>query len=125
MIVFMMRRKLLMVSEKILVEVFGGTASSCSSCAGCGPDSGCGPKQSPEESATELAKELTESHGEKVEVKFIDTDSVGFDNYPKVLQLLRMGYSFPFVFVKEEPRMAGGVDIPKIKSMLDEPVAQA
>jgi len=114
-----------MVSEKILIEVFNGVSTSCCSCSGCGSDSGCGPKVSPEDSAADLARELKESHGERVEVKYIDTSSEGLDNYTQVLKLVQMGYSFPFIFIQGEPRMAGGIDIEKIKSLLDEPITQA
>ncbi len=114
-----------MESEKILIEVFNGISGGCCSCSGCGADSGCGPQVSPEESAADLAKSLKESYGDKIEVKYTDTSSEGLGDYATLNKLVQMGYSFPFVFIQGEPRMAGGIDVEQIKSLLNEPAPQA
>jgi disulfide oxidoreductase YuzD len=67
-----------------------------------------------------LGKELRQSYGEKVEVKYIDTDQTGLKPYPSVAKVIKKGYSFPVVAVDGEPRMAGGIDTKAIRAILDE-----
>lgn len=114
-----------MGSEKILIEVFNGLSGGCSSCSGCSAASSCGPQVSPEESTADLAKALKEAYGDKVEVQYTDTSSEDLTNYATLLKLVQMGYSFPFVFIQGEPRMAGGIDVEQIKSLLNDPAPQA
>ena len=107
---------------QILVEVFGGTQKFS---GGWGCSSGresdcCGPTITLEESTVALGKELRQIHGEKVEVKYIDTDQTGLKSYPSVAKVIIMGYSFPVIAVNGEPRMAGGIDVEAIRNILDE-----
>ena len=63
---------------------------------------------------------MRQIHGEKVEVKYIDTDQTGLKSYPSVAKVIIMGYSFPVIAVNGEPRMAGGIDAEAIRTILDE-----
>ena len=110
-----------MAIKKVLIEVYGGTAVGggwgCSS-AVCGPDS-CGPTVSMEDAVAELIKELSQKYGNKVEVKYTDTDQKGLGAYPRVGQVIRMGYSLPIIMINGEPRLAGGIDLKQIQAILD------
>jgi len=66
-----------------------------------------------------LAKTLNQRYGNKVEVKYFDTDKKGLGAYPMVANVVRMGYAFPLVFINGEPRLAGGIDLEQIQNLLD------
>ncbi|NLC07511.1 MAG: hypothetical protein GX755_06075 [Syntrophomonadaceae bacterium] len=109
-----------MSQEKILVEVYDGASiGGCCSCSGCSAEGSCGPAESVAETTAVLARELAQSFGAGVEVKFIDTKDKGIQEYAQLWPLLRNGYRFPFVFIKGEPRMAGGISVEKIKELIE------
>ncbi|HBK52970.1 hypothetical protein [Syntrophomonas wolfei] len=60
------------------------------------------------------------TYGDKVEVKYVDTDKTGFDNYPLVRRVLQMGYTFPITLINGEPKFAGGIMEREINNIVDE-----
>ena len=110
-------------NKTVLVEVLQGTAigGGCSGCSGCGPsESDCGPTQNFEELTAELANELKMAYGDKVEVKYVDVDQAGLDNYPIMNQVLQMGYPFPITMVDGQPKFAGGIMTAEVKQIIEE-----
>jgi hypothetical protein len=69
-----------------------------------------------------LAGELHRSHGEKVEVKYIDTDQSGLEEFPLINQVIDAGYPFPITAVNGLPRLAGAINLEMICQLLDEVV---
>ena len=67
-----------------------------------------------------LTGELGKSFGDKVEVRYFNTDKDGIKNYPSVEQVIAHGYSFPIININNQPRLAGGVNTEKIKEMINE-----
>ncbi|NLU49691.1 MAG: hypothetical protein GXX09_04680 [Syntrophomonadaceae bacterium] len=72
-----------------------------------------------------LAKELSETYGEKVEVKYVDTREKGLRAFPLIARLTEMGYPFPIIAIDGKPRLAGAIDVEQIRAILDEGVAQS
>lgn len=109
-----------MADEKILVEVFGGTNQACGcSCSDCGPGA-CGPSAPMNELVERLADDLKSSHGEKVEVRYIDTNEQGLANFPSIRQVIEAGYPFPITSVNGQPRFAGAINLEAVQKLLDE-----
>lgn len=109
------------MAEKILVEVYGGTNVSCGcSCTSCGPGVSCGPSTPMNELVDRLAGELNKSYGDKVEVKYIDTDQSGLAEYPMILKVIKAGYPFPITSINGLPRLAGAINLDSIKQLLEE-----
>lgn len=107
------------MSDMMVVEVFGGTcASSCATCGGSCSTGSSGPEL--EKEANRLASELKEQYGDKVDVKYVDTDQVGLSGYPMVFRVVQAGYSFPIVAVNGKPRLAGGIDFASVREILEE-----
>ncbi len=52
---------------------------------------------------------MEEKFGNKVEVKYVDLDIVGMDDYPIMDKVMQMGYPFPITLINGEPRFAGGL----------------
>ena len=69
-----------------------------------------------------LNEELKKAYGDKVEVKYIDVDKVGLDNYPTMNQVLQMGYPYPITLIDGEPKFAGGIMTTEIKQVIDEAI---
>lgn len=110
-----------MANDKVLVEVYGGTNQGCGSgCSACGPQAGCGPSVPTGELFISLDEELQNSHEDKVEVKYFDTDKDGLESYPLVRQAIEAGYPFPIIAVNGQPRLAGTINIEMIKKLLNE-----
>jgi disulfide oxidoreductase YuzD len=63
---------------------------------------------------------MKNSYGDKVEVKYVDTDKTGFDNYPLVRRVLQMGYNYPITIINGEPKFAGGIMEREINNIVDE-----
>lgn len=109
------------MTEKILIEVYGGTNQGWGcNCSDCSPGS-CGPTTPMEELVDRLAGELNDSHGEKVEVKYIDTDQSGLSLLPMISQVIEVGYPFPIIAVNGVPRLAGAINLDNLRKILDEP----
>ncbi|MEQ8175255.1 MAG: hypothetical protein ABRQ26_09325 [Syntrophomonadaceae bacterium] len=107
------------MDNTIKVEVFGGTcANSCATCGGSCGTGGSGPEL--EKEADQLAADLHGQYGDKVEVRYIDTERVGLANYPLVSRTLQAGYNFPMVAVNGKPRLAGGIDLKSVREVLEE-----
>lgn len=108
---------------QILIEVLQGkhvvTEGGCSGCASAGC---CGATNDIdyEEQTNKLAGDLKSAYGDKVEVKYVDTDKTGLKDYPIVNQVLQMGYPYPVTLVNGEPKFAGGIMLPEIKELVDE-----
>ncbi|MGE5390851.1 MAG: hypothetical protein ACM3PE_07275 [Deltaproteobacteria bacterium] len=73
-----------------------------------------------QEIADRLTGELKAAYGDKVEVKYIDADKNGLADYPLVSRVLQMGYPYPITLINGEPKFAGGIMAPDIKSNIDE-----
>lgn len=107
------------MNEITVIEVFGGTcASSCATCGGSCSTGGSGPEV--EKEADQLAAELKAQYGEKVDVKYIDTDQAGLNSYPMVSHVVQAGYNFPILAVNGKPRLAGGFDVASVREILEE-----
>ncbi|MEN6350709.1 MAG: hypothetical protein ABFD08_15105 [Syntrophomonas sp.] len=107
------------MDNTIIIEVFGGTcASSCATCGGSCSTGGSGPQL--EKEANQLAVDLKGQYGDKVEVRYIDTDQVGIAKYPMVSRAAKAGYTFPIVAVNGKPRLAGGLDLSSVREVLKE-----
>lgn len=70
--------------------------------------------------ANKLAEDLGEAFGSRVEVRYVDVDKVGLENYPAMSRVLRMGYPYPITVINGEPRYAGGIMISEIKQSIKE-----
>jgi disulfide oxidoreductase YuzD len=108
-----------MAGERVLVEILNGiqapSGCDCTTCA-----SSCGPATSQEEMARVLAENLHEAFGNQVEVRYVDVDKEGLDNYPTMSRVLQMGYPYPITLINGEPRYAGGIMIGGIKKSIEE-----
>ncbi len=105
--------------ETLLIEVFGGTcSSSCATCGGSCSIGSSGPELKRE--ADRLASDLKSQYGDKVDVKYIDTDQVGLGSYPMLSRALQAGYNFPVIALNGKPRLAGGIDLDSVKEILEE-----
>ena len=108
--------------EKILVEVFNGKtdAGSCASCAG-----GCGVIDA-EGQFNDMKASVSAKYGdEKVTCTYVDTRDTGFEEYPQIQNVVRMGYSFRITVVNGKPRLAGAVPTEAVESIIDELMAEA
>lgn len=103
-----------MEDSTILVEILNGTQASGCNCSGCSAAGSCGPS-SQEEMANKLAEDLREAFGSKVQVRYVDVDVVGLENYPVMFRVLQMGHPYPITLINGEPRYAGGIMIAEIK----------
>ncbi|NPV89490.1 MAG: hypothetical protein HPY50_01785 [Firmicutes bacterium] len=65
---------------------------------------------------------MVKDFGDKVDVKFFDTNKDGIKN-SSVEQIISMGYSFPVININGKPRLAGGVNIEKIREIIKEMTA--
>ncbi len=66
-----------------------------------------------------MVKILSAKYGNKVEVKYFDTDLKAYGTYPQVDYLTQQGHVFPLVFINQEFLMDGGIDAAKIQSRLE------
>lgn len=108
--------------EKIMVEVFNGKtdAGVCSSCAG-----GCGVIDA-EGQFNDMKASVSAKYGDdKVECTYVDTRETGFNDYPQIMNVVRMGYSFPITVINGKPRLAGAVPAEAVESIIDEIMAGA
>jgi len=69
---------------------------------------------------SQMTDELKKVYGDKVEVKYVDVDKVGLDNYPIMNQVLQMGYPYPVTLINGQPKFAGGIMTTEIKQLIDE-----
>lgn len=108
--------------QNILVEILQGTqASSCScGCSGCGSESACGSTPDYEDMVREMSVELIKQFGDQVEVKYVDIDKEGLDNYPIMGRVLQMGYPYPVTLINGEPKFAGGIMTSEVKQSIEE-----
>jgi hypothetical protein len=107
------------MSDLMLIEVFGGTCvSSCDTCAGSCSTGSSGTRLEKEVELLEF--KLKEQYGDKVEVKYVDTDQVGLNVFPMVARAVRAGYTFPIIAVNGDPRLAGGIDFAAVHQLLEE-----
>ena len=67
-----------------------------------------------------MANELKLQFGDQVEVKYVDVDKEGLDNYPIMNRVLQMGYPYPITLINGEPKFAGGVMISEVKQSIEE-----
>lgn len=106
---------------QVLVEIIQGSnpASACGGWAGCAPATSCGSTTDYAELTEKLAQDLNKDYGNKVQVRYIDIDKVGMKEYPVIDQVIQMGYPYPITLINGEPKFAGGIMQPEIKSILD------
>lgn len=99
--------------DRVLIEVYGGTKPN-SELDQAG-------KQAALEldSYEDLVKELKQSFGNGVAIKYIDTDVKGIQN-DKCRQLVEAGKPFPITVINGEPCIVGGIDSKLARRFLDE-----
>lgn len=96
---------------KVLVEVLQSispVSDSCN-CSGCPSSTTCEPTIDFKKETDELALRLKEKYGNIIEIKYVDIDEVGLDEYPIMNKVLQMGYPFPITLINGDPRFAGGI----------------
>ncbi|NLX88746.1 MAG: hypothetical protein GXZ09_04965 [Syntrophomonadaceae bacterium] len=105
--------------EKIIIEILAGSAGGICSCEGCAVGGCCG---TADYSAItkRVAEELQKQYGDRVEVKYIDIDESGLDDYPKLRNILSVGYKLPITVINGKPRLAGGVSLEHIRKLIEE-----
>ncbi|MGI6435831.1 MAG: hypothetical protein ACOX0F_10815 [Syntrophomonadaceae bacterium] len=109
--------------NKIIVEILAGTRGMGGACAGCVSGSCCGTEDY--EALTEkVAKELQDEYSDRVEIRYVDVDQVGLGPYPKVRNVLTIGYKYPITVIDGKPRLAGGVSLEQIKEIVEETINQ-
>jgi len=72
---------------------------------------------------TKMTDELKQVYGDKVEVKYVDVDQVGLDNYPVMKQVLQMGYPYPVTLINGQPKFAGGIMTTEVKQLIEETIS--
>ena len=111
-------------SQTILVEILQGTqinSGGCNCSGGCPSASSCGGNNDNYvELTAEMAEDLKKTYGDKVEVKYVDIDKEGLDNYPIMSRVLQMGYPYPVTLINGEPKFAGGIMISEVKQSIAE-----
>lgn len=113
-----------MTADKIIVvEILDGTNKFSPTCAGCSSGSCCGVSSDHEAAAMELGHKIEEVYGENVQVKYVNVDEVGIDEYPGVKKALMAGYNFPVTVINDKPRLAGGISLEQVKQILGEILA--
>jgi len=110
-------------NKVILVEVLQGTQVntggwSCTS--DCASAASCGTTMDFADLTAQMKDELKKVYGDQVEVKYIDVDQVGLENYPIMNQVLQMGYPYPVTLVNGQPKFAGGIMTPEVKQVIEE-----
>jgi len=70
-----------------------------------------------------MTDELKQVYGDKVEVKYVDVDQVGLDNYPVMKQVLQMGYPYPVTLINGQPKFAGGIMTTEVKQLIEETIS--
>jgi len=113
-------------NTKVLVEIVNGTSPAGGGCAGCASAGCCG--TTPEEEfrtiSDQLADDLQQSFGEKVDIKYVNADETGLDEYPLVSRVLQMGYPYPITVINGEPKFAGGIMTDDVKTAIEEILTQ-
>ncbi len=114
-------------NKSILVEVLQGTqvnTGGCSCCSGgCSSEESCGSAMDFADLTTKMTDELKQVYGDKVEVKYVDVDQVGLDNYPVMKQVLQMGYPYPVTLINGQPKFAGGIMTTEVKQLIEETIS--
>ncbi|HHW61566.1 MAG TPA: hypothetical protein GX404_06640 [Syntrophomonadaceae bacterium] len=106
--------------DRFLVEVLYGTqmpAGGCSGCAGCGttctPDDQDANQSSVSDNYQEATRmmemELHKVFGDRVEVRYVNVDDSGLDEYPLMKRVLVMGYPYPITLINGKPKFAGAI----------------
>ncbi|MDD2420735.1 MAG: hypothetical protein PHU78_01095 [Heliobacteriaceae bacterium] len=67
----------------------------------------------------QLAEELRNTYTTKIEVSFQDVTGEDPKKYFTIHRISRAGYPPPYVFIENQPRLAGGISIDQIKEILD------
>jgi len=105
--------------EKILIEILVGSSGQICGCEGCAAGGCCGTADY-RSTTQRVAEALQEQYGDKVEVKYVDIDEAGLDAYPKLRNVLSVGYKFPITVINGKPRLAGGVSLEQIRKLIEE-----
>ena len=106
----------------VLIEIVNGTQMAGGwACDGCNPaDGGCGPTTDFEQEAKILESQLKEEYGDIVQVKYVDVDQVGIENYLVVQEVLHLGYRYPITLINNQPKIAGGIMKNEIRDSINE-----
>ncbi|HCF49694.1 MAG TPA: hypothetical protein DER60_05390 [Syntrophomonas sp.] len=107
--------------EKIIIEILAGSQGEIHGCEGCTAGGCCGTE---DYSATTrmVAEVLQEQYGDKVEVRYVDVEQTGLKAYPKILNILSVGYKYPITVINGKPRLAGGVSLDQIRKLVEEAI---
>jgi len=68
----------------------------------------------------EMAGQLKEAYGDQIEVKYVDVDKEGLENYPIMNKVLQMGYPYPITLINGDPKFAGGIMLSEVKESIAE-----
>ncbi len=105
--------------NRMLVEILIGSKGMMNACAGCSFGGCCGTEDHGI-LAKKAVEELQEEYGEQIEAKYVDADQVGLASYPKVKNILTMGYRYPVILINGQPRLAGALNLEQIKGIIEE-----
>ncbi|MDD2373131.1 MAG: hypothetical protein WC109_05010 [Syntrophomonadaceae bacterium] len=106
---------------QVLVEVLHGSHSpAAGGCAGCASAASCGSNIDYAAQTEKLAGDLKGEYGDKIQVNYVDVEKTGLKDYPMINQVLQMGYPYPITLINGEPKFAGGIMLPELKSVIDE-----
>lgn len=107
--------------EKILIEILMGTQGEIRACEGCSGGSCCGTADYI--SSTQMVAEaLHKQFGERAEVRYVDVEKTGLTDYPKVRNVLAVGYRYPITLLNGKPRLAGGISLDQIRNLVEEAI---
>jgi disulfide oxidoreductase YuzD len=110
---------------QVLVEVLHGSHNPAGGgCEGCASAANCSSNIDYSIQTEKLSADLKGEYGDKVQVNYIDVDKTSLKDYPMVDQVLQMGYPYPITLINGEPKFAGGILLPEIKSVIDKLLEQ-
>lgn len=66
------------------------------------------------EKTRELARELQKTFKDKVEVKYVDIEEAGIENYLVIEEVRYLGFRYPITLINGQPVVAGGVMINEV-----------
>ena len=104
----------------VLVEVlYGSHTPTSGGWAGSASAASCGSVDYADQT-DKLADNLKAEFGDKVQVNYVDVEKTSLKDYPVINQVLQMGYPYPITLINGEPKFAGGIMLPEIKSIINE-----
>jgi disulfide oxidoreductase YuzD len=103
--------------EVVLVEVIDGKNTAVDDNE---PSDSCGPTDDWREKTRELARELQKVYEERVQVKYVDIEKAGIENYLVVEEVRYLGFRYPIVLLNGQPVIAGGILVNEVIKSINE-----